>query len=240
MRYSELYKKLFIDSESRGIWVLFDPDRMPLDQVEQRVNSISSMRGVEAVLVGTSLLMSHDFDGFVKRVKSSSSVPVILFPGGVNQVSGHADGILFLSLVSGRNAHLLIGEQVRMAPLVKHFGLDVIPTAYMLIDSGGVPSVEYMTHTIPIPRDKPDIAVAHAMASEMLGFHLIYLEAGSGAKMPVPPELIREVVNSVHIPVVVGGGLRDKESIQNAFDAGARYVVVGTAIEQNQKFLEEL
>ncbi len=240
MGYSQLYKRLFSDDAERGIWVLLDPDRVSRDELPDLVRRLSEMEMVKALLIGTSLLLSHDFDAFVKSVKENSILPVILFPGGVNQVSRHADGILFLSLVSGRNAELLIGEQVRMAPLVRHFQLDAIPTAYMLIESGGLPSVEFITNTMPIPRDKHDIAVAHAMAAELLGFQLIYLEAGSGAKLPVPPELISEVVNSVKIPVIVGGGLRDRDSIKAAFDAGARYVVVGTAIEQNKKFLEEL
>ncbi len=238
MWHSKLYKKLFQDDNERGIWVLLDPDRLPRDEIERTVTSISGMPKVKVILIGTSLLLSHDFDEFVRMVKLHSKVPVILFPGGVNQVSGHADGILFLSLVSGRNAELLIGEQVRMAPIVRHFGLDSIPTAYMLIESGGLPSVEFVTHTMPIPRDKPDIAVAHAMAAELLGFRLIYLEAGSGAKMPVPPEMIEQVVSAVDIPVIVGGGLRSGEAIKAAFDAGARYVVVGTAIEKDEKFLE--
>lgn len=240
MQYSRLYKELFLEHGERGIWVLLDPDRLDRKDVRGKVERISKMPGVKAILIGTSLLLSHDFDEFVMAVKSSSKVPVILFPGGVNQVSRHADGILFLSLVSGRNPELLIGEQVRMAPLVRHFNLDSIPTAYMLIESGGLPSVEFVTHTIPIPRDKPDIAVAHAMAAELLGFQLIYMEAGSGARYPVPPEMIRQVVSSVEIPVVVGGGLRDGSSIKAAFDAGARYVVVGTAIEKNERFLEEI
>ncbi len=240
MGYSQLYRRLFSDNAERGIWVLLDPDRVARDELPDLVRRFSDMETVKALLIGTSLLLSHDFDAFVEAVKENSRLPVILFPGGVNQVSGHADGILFLSLVSGRNAELLIGEQVRMAPLVRHFRLDAIPTAYMLIESGGLPSVEFITNTMPIPRDKHDIAVAHAMAAELLGFQLIYLEAGSGAKLPVPPELITEVVNSVEIPVIVGGGLRDRDSIKAAFDAGARYVVVGTAIEQNKKFLEEL
>jgi len=228
---------LFEDAES-GILVLLDPDKLPRKQVAHVVERVSGYKRVRAILVGTSLLMSTDFVEFTKMVKDAADVPVVLFPGGVHQVSPYADAILFLSVISGRNPELLIGEQVRMAPFVRKYGLEVIPTAYMLVESGNIPSVEFITHTMPIPRDKTDIAVAHAMAAEMLGFKLIYLEAGSGAKYPVPPEMIRAVHNAVDIPVIVGGGLRDPNAIELAFEAGAKHVVIGTAIEEDQNFLE--
>jgi phosphoglycerol geranylgeranyltransferase len=154
-------------------------------------------------------------------------------------VSGHADAILFLSMISGRNPNLLIGEQVKAAPAIKQIGLEVIPTAYMLIESGVFTSVSYISNTLPIPSHKPDIACAHAFAGQYLGMKLIYLEAGSGAKYPVPTEMINQVSRYVDIPVIVGGGIKDSEQAHNAAKAGASFVVIGNALEDTPLMVKE-
>ena len=235
----KLYKKLFLEG-NRGAFILLDPDRIDTERIGDVLKRAEKNKAVKGIFVGTSLLMNPFFDNFIQKVKENTTLPVIIFPGSHYQVSKHADAILFLSVVSGRNPDVLIGEQVRMAPLIQHFGIEPIPTAYILIESGNVTSVEFISGTRPIPRDKTDIALAHALASWMLGFKLIYLEAGSGARLPVPEEIIREIKEKVPLPLVVGGGLNTKEKIDRAFKAGADFVVIGNAIEANINFLEEV
>jgi len=160
-------------------------------------------------------------------------LPVVIFPGALNQISGYADAILYLSLISGRNAEYLIGNQVVAAPIIKHLNLEAISTAYLLIESGQKTSVEFMSGTSPIPRDKTDIAVAHAIAAELLGFKLLYLEAGSGAKKTVPELMVETVCRSVKIPVMVGGGIKSPDVANQKVKAGADIVVVGNHFEKN-------
>ena len=213
-----------------GFLVLLDPDRLSQDAViEQAVKCRDA--GVDALLVGTSLMMSNGFEDSIKKLSDAVDIPVIVFPGGISHVTGEADAILFLSLVSGRNPEYIIGEQVRSAPIIRNLGLEAIATAYMLIESGSVTSVEFMSNTKPIPSNKPDIAAAHAMAAEIMGMKLVYLEAGSGANQPVPDEIIREVVSEVSIPVIVGGGIRDAETVTAKAAAGASFIVVGNHLE---------
>jgi putative glycerol-1-phosphate prenyltransferase len=241
MRSSTIYEKLFSkEDRDKGIFVLLDPDRTPREKMDVFLEKLTSDKRVKAILVGTSLMFSVDFDEFVKKIKDNSEVPVIIFPGSSLQVSRYADALLFLSLISGRNPELLIGEHVRVAPLIKQLGVETIPTGYMLIDAGKISSVEFISNTKPIPRNKPDIAVAHAMAAELLGLKVLYLEAGSGAPLPIPEEIIKAVKDSVELPLIVGGGLRNRKDMQIAFDSGADYVVVGTALEERIDFLEEI
>ena len=158
---------------------------------------------------------------------------MIFFPGGISQLNSHYDAILFMSIISGRNPHYLIGEQVIAAPIVKDLGIEAIPTGYLLLDGGSDSAVQFMSGTAPIPMDKPDISIAHALAAQYLGKNLIYLEAGSGAKQAVPNELIKEVVEHVDIPLIVGGGIRKPEVAREKVEAGASFVVTGTIIEEN-------
>ena len=195
--------------------------------------------GVHMIFVGGSLVMSS-ISHAIDVIKSVYTGPVILFPGNANQVSANADAILFLSLISGRNAEFLIGNQVLSAPVIKNSGLEAIATGYMLIDCGKTTSVEYMSNTQPIPYDKPDIAVATAIAGEMLGLKALYLEGGSGAQSFVNPEIISAVKKSCSIPLIVGGGIRSCESLRNVFDSGADIAVVGTIIEKNPELLSEM
>jgi len=229
-----IYEKLMdiADKKGAGHLVLIDPDkRSPDDSIGLAGECQSS--GVDGLLVGGSLLFSNRFDDFVKELKAAVDLPVILFPGSGQQVSAHADAILFMSLLSGRNPHVLIGEQVQAAPVVKACGIEAIGTAYLLIESGRVTSAEFMSNTRPIPAHKPEIAVAHALAAQYLGFKMIYLEAGSGAESPVPEKMIQMVCRMVDIPVIVGGGIRSPERAADAVRAGASFVVTGNHFEQD-------
>ena len=175
----------------------------------------------------------------VKKIKQIANVPVILFPGGVNQINYNYDAMLFLSLLSGRNPHYLIGEQVISAPIVKDIGLEAIPTGYILLDGGNVTSVEFMSGTRPIPMDKKDIVASHALAGQYLGMKSIYLEAGSGAKNHIPSDIVNSVSNLVSIPVIAGGGISSPEIAAKLVKAGASIIVTGTAIEKDQSCMSE-
>ncbi len=228
MRSSTSLERLF--SARRGFFVLLDPDK-PVDY-EGLFAQVNSKEEVRGVLVGTSFLSNHDFRGFVRKVKSLSKKPVLIFPGGWTQLAPEADGILLLSLISGRNPEFLIGEHVRAAPHIKAMGLPAWPTAYILIESGRTTAVEFVSNTRPIPRGKVDILIAHVMAAELLGFRAVYLEAGSGALEPVPPEMVAAARKATELPLIVGGGIRSREQAEAAFKAGANFVVVGTAVEE--------
>ena len=218
-----------------GHLVLIDPDKLPLEKIPAFMVKAHDA-GVDAVLIGGSILISGEFEEFVKRVKSNSNgIPVLLFPGGVNQISASADAMLFLSLISGREAQHLIGSQVLAAPIVHRIGIETISTAYMLIESGRPTSAQYMSGTTPIPRNKPDIAVAHALAAKYLGFKCIYLEAGSGAENSVPVELIQAVSKTVDLPLIVGGGIISPGTALQKVEAGASFVVTGTIHENSSE-----
>lgn len=215
-----------------GYLVLIDPDKWPPARLPE-VAAAAGEQGADAVLVGGSLLLTANFDDLVHAIRNAATVPTILFPGSRIQISRHADAILFLSLVSGRNPSYLIGEQVLAAPVIKHLGVEPISTAYMLVESGRTTSAEFISNTRPIPRDKNDIAQATALAAEYLGFRLIYLEAGSGAEKPVPPEMLAAVAEFIHIPVMVGGGIRTPEAAAERVAAGASFIVTGNALEKD-------
>lgn len=187
----------------------------------------------QIILVGGSLV-SSDTDAVVRDIKSevSTNTHVILFPGDYSQLSPSADALLLLSLVSGRNPEYLIGQQVKAAPLIRRMGMETISTAYMLIDGGTRTSVEYVSSTSPLPANKPELAMATAMAAEQLGMDAIYLEAGSGAVTPVSNEIISGVKSVTDIPLIVGGGLRSTDEVKRVFSAGADIAVVGTLIEK--------
>ncbi|MBR5433562.1 MAG: geranylgeranylglyceryl/heptaprenylglyceryl phosphate synthase [Bacteroidales bacterium] len=228
---------LFLQKQKR-LALLIDPDKHS-DSSLRSVSMNAEREGVHMIFVGGSLVMSS-ISHAIDVIKSVYTGPVILFPGNANQVSANADAILFLSLISGRNAEFLIGNQVLSAPVIKNSGLEAIATGYMLIDCGKTTSVEYMSNTQPIPYDKPDIAVATAIAGEMLGLKALYLEGGSGAQSFVNPEIISAVKKSCSIPLIVGGGIRSCESLRNVFDSGADIAVVGTIIEKNPELLSEM
>lgn len=184
------------------------------------------------IFVGGSLVM-ESIDSVVHCLKTETDVPVVLFPGNATQLSPDADALLFLSLISGRNPEYLIGQQVVAAPQVRRSGIEVIPVGYMLIDGGTTTSVEYMSNTSPIPHGKNDIAVATAMAGEMLGLKMLYLEGGSGAAQPVSESMIAAVRQNISLPLIVGGGVRDAQTARNIYGAGADLLVVGNVLEKD-------
>jgi phosphoglycerol geranylgeranyltransferase len=235
-----VYQKLLNVREEKGagFLVLLDPDRMRVPEIVELAKK-SEQGGADGFLVGSSLLLSTRFDEAVKEIKANVDVPVTIFPGNANQVSKYADAILFLSLLSGRNPHLLIGEQVKAAPAIKEFGLEPIPTGYLLIESGGPTSVQFMSNTQPIPKNKPDVAKAHALAAEYLGMKLVFLEAGSGAENPVPDAIIREVRDFISIPIIVGGGVKDPDTAHSKVKSGASFVVIGNFLEEDDSLIKE-
>jgi phosphoglycerol geranylgeranyltransferase len=235
-----VYQKLLNvrDEKGAGFLVLLDPDRMSLQDIVDLARK-SEQAGADGFLVGSSLLLSTRFDEAVKEIKAHVKVPVTIFPGNANQVSRHADAILFLSLISGRNPHLLIGEQVKAAPAIREFGLEPIPTGYMLIESGASTSVQFMSDTQPIPRSKPDIVKAHALAAEYLGMKMVFLEAGSGAENPVPDNIVRQVKDFISIPIIVGGGIKDPDVAYSKAKNGASFVVIGNFLEEDDSLIKE-
>ncbi|MBN2615818.1 MAG: geranylgeranylglyceryl/heptaprenylglyceryl phosphate synthase [Bacteroidales bacterium] len=212
--------------------VLIDPDKLNDEQVENIAKN-AQKSGVNFLFVGGSLLTNDTLYRCIRILKENSEIPVILFPGNTYQISRNADAMLFLSLISGRNPDMLIGMHVISAPYIKLSGIETIPTGYMLIDSGNPTSVTYMSHSFPIPHDKKDIAACTAMAGEMLGLRLIFMDAGSGAQITISEEMIRFVKGSIEIPLVIGGGIRTPEIAQNLLDAGADTLVVGNHFETN-------
>ncbi|MEW6050635.1 MAG: geranylgeranylglyceryl/heptaprenylglyceryl phosphate synthase [Candidatus Zixiibacteriota bacterium] len=242
---ASVYERL-ISSKNRqggGFFLLLDPDRLKETEYCTLADACHDC-GVDAILVGSSLLMNSNFGDAVRNIRATAhpSVPVIIMPGSVMQIVPGADAVLFTSLLSGRNPSYLIEQQVHGAPLVKQHGLEPIPTGYLLIESGKCTSVEYMSSSNPIPRTKHDICCAHALAAQYMGMKLVYLEAGSGAEQPVPLPMVTEVSRYVDIPVIVGGGLTTPEECAARIDAGASFVVMGNHFEnlRNLDFLREL
>jgi len=219
--------------QDAGFFVLIDPDRASSEKLAGQARSCEDA-GVDAILVGTSLMMGNGFHDSVAAVSEAVSIPVVIFPGEKSHVTSNADAILFLSLLSGRNPELIIGEQVKSAPQIRAMGLEAIATAYLLIESGRMTSVEYMSNTKPIPSEKPEIALAHAVAAELFGMKFVYLEAGSGAQYPVPDDMVKAVSSGVDIPVIVGGGLKTPEAVRAKVNAGASFVVVGNHLERQE------
>jgi putative glycerol-1-phosphate prenyltransferase len=232
-----VYRHLVTRADRRGggFMLLIDPDRAPAGQYLALAEASESC-GVDAIMVGTSFMLDASFPEAVRQIKARTRVPVIIFPGSFAQINPHADAILFSSLLSGRNPTYLIDEQVKGAPLVHRYDLEAIPTGYLLVESGPLTSVQFISNTNPIPRNKPDIACAHALAAQYLGMKLVYLEAGSGAEMPVPEEMTAVCSEYLEIPLVVGGGLRSPEECRNRVEAGASLVVVGTGLEDDPQF----
>jgi len=233
----KIYQSIKEDKRKK-IAILIDPDKHSEPSIGRVINQAENNRA-DFFFVGGSLLIS-DIEKTITLIKKKTKIPVIIFPGSAIQVCEHADGILFLSLISGRNPDFLIGQHVLTAQRIKNSNLEVIPTGYILIENGKTTSVEYISNTSPIPFDKPEIAVATAIAGELLGLKVIYLEAGSGASQTVGLHLISEVKKNISIPVMVGGGIKTAEDALNIFDAGADLIVIGSAIEANPDSIAEL
>ncbi len=220
------------NTRGAGYLILLDPDKIDRESMPAFVRE-STEAGADGFLVGGSLMSTDGFDQILHTIKSNTSLPVVIFPGSLFQVSSAADAILFLILISGRNPEYLIGHQVIASPIIKKIGLEAISTGYMLVESGKTTSAEFISNTKPIPRDKADIAVAHALAAEFIGMKLLYLDTGSGADSSVPDEMIRRIAKSCSLPIVIGGGIRTPEEARKKVEAGASFVVTGTAIEEN-------
>lgn len=231
------FLEILIEAKTRNqklLAILVDPDKTrDLD----RMTVLATEKKVDVLLVGGSLISHGSMDETIQRIKKNYPGPVVIFPGDVSQTSSFADAILFLSLISGRNADLLIGKHVLSAPILKKSGIEVVSCGYMLVNSGTPTSVEYISNTVPIPHNKSDIASATAMAGEMLGLKCIYMESGSGAEQEVSMEMIEQVAKSINIPLIIGGGIKSKAGVELAWNAGATMVVVGTAVEENPDWL---
>ncbi|MEP6795489.1 MAG: geranylgeranylglyceryl/heptaprenylglyceryl phosphate synthase, partial [Saprospiraceae bacterium] len=212
--------------------VLIDPDQMRMGKLDQIID-LSIHCKVDYFFIGGSLLVNSQLDQCLEMIRKRCPIPLILFPGNSYQLSYHADAILFLSLVSGRNPDLLIGQHVIAAPYLKLSQLEVLPTGYMLVDGGVGTTVLYMSNTSPIPANKSDIAVCTALAAEMLGLRLIFMDAGSGATKPIPCDMITAVRGAISIPIIVGGGIRSAEKVKENLEAGADVIVIGNAFEHD-------
>lgn len=219
--------------------VLIDPDKFQLKNALQFIDKVNNSV-VTHIFVGGSEVGQNVTQQLVEIIKMLTDLPIVLFPGDVTQISKDADAILFLSLLSGRNADYLIDKQVQAVPLLEKTQLEVISTGYILIESGKTTAVQRVTNTLPLNRTDLEVITNTAKAGELLGKKLIYLEAGSGATYEVPVEVIASVKNKINIPLIVGGGIRSKTQIENAFIAGADLVVIGTAFEEDQQFFEQL
>lgn len=219
--------------------VLFDPDKMRLEKMNQTLELAAELN-IDYFFIGGSLIVNNMLDEVLASIRQRCSIPLVLFPGSSFQLSYKADALLFLSLISGRNPELLIGQHVIAAPFLKMSPLEIISTGYLLIDGGVQTSVQYMSNTYPIPAQKADIAVCTALAGEMLGLKLMYLDAGSGARNPISSAMIEAVSNAVSVPVIVGGGIRTPEKVAENYRAGADVVVVGTALESDPSLMREM
>lgn len=222
---------------NKSVALLLDPDKATGEGLKE-ILRIASECNTDYILAGGSLTF-NSIDSLIDNVKSLCNIPIVLFPGNLLQLSLKADAILLLSLISGRNPELLIGNHVIAAPYLRSVREKLFPVGYILVGSGKKTSVEYISQTEAIPADKTGLVVATAMAGEMLGLHMIYLEAGSGAENPIPIEIINAVRENVSIPVAVGGGLRSRQEISDAFIAGANLIILGNGCEKNPGLLAE-
>ena len=224
----------------KSIAVLIDPDKIGgTDRLEPLLR-LANENCVDYFFVGGSLVTTTNLSDVVKTIKNNISIPVVLFPGSAVQIDPSADAILFLSLISGRNPDLLIGQHVVAAPILKNNKLEILPTGYILVNSGKTTSVAYISNTTPIPEDKYSLAACTAMAGEMLGLKLIYLDAGSGAEREVNEKMINTVRNAVDAPLIVGGGINTPQKAFNALEAGADLIVIGNALEKSPELLTEI
>lgn len=235
--YSSLVERKHLGKKSFA--VLVDPDKVNENKMQQLI-SVAVAAKVDYFLVGGSLVISNYLDECVQLIKRSCNIPAILFPGSPSQVSKYADALLYLSLISGRNPELLIGQHVVSAPFVKQSGLEIMSTGYMVIDGGAPTTVSYISNATPLPANKNEIAMCTAMAGEMLGMKLIYMDAGSGAKVPVTETMIHQVAKSISVPLIIGGGIADPEKAYLNCKAGADLIVVGNAIEKNGNLIMEM
>ncbi len=219
--------------------VLIDPDKMAIEMASKIIKSVNASLATH-IFVGGSIVEDNKTEKLVSEIKKLTKLPVIVFPGDVSQIAEQADAILFLSLISGRQSEYLIGKHVKAVSKLKKIDLEVIPTGYILIENGKETSVQKVTQTLPMSRNDIQLVVDTALAGELLGMKLIYLEAGSGATHPIDTKMISEVKNAIQIPLIVGGGIRTKKQLNNAYVSGADLVVIGTAFEEDETFFDNL
>jgi len=241
MKSNDIYSSLCGRKKNgkKSFAVLIDPDKVNDAKLEQLIKLALAAK-VDYFLVGGSLVISNYLDECVQFIKRNCSIPVLLFPGSSAQVSKYADALLYLSLISGRNPELLIGQHVVSAPAIKMSGLEIMSTGYMVIDGGAPTTVSYISNATPLPADKNEIAMCTAMAGEMLGMKLIYMDAGSGAKKAITESMIEQVAKNIEVPLIIGGGITDPEKAYLNCKAGADIIVVGNAIEKDESLIMEM
>lgn len=237
----EIYKNILetISYNQKQLAVLIDPDKFQLENTESFINKVNKSV-VTHIFVGGSEVEMNQTEILVKELKKLTKLPIVLFPGDVTQITNEADAILFLSLISGRNPDYLIGKHVESVSKLNNTNLEVIPTGYVLIENGKETAVQRVTETEPLSRNSVQIIIDTAKAGEFLGMKLMYLEAGSGATHPVTPEIISKVKTNIQIPLIVGGGIKSKKQLEDAYHSGADLVVIGNAFEDNEDFFEGL
>ncbi len=225
--------------DSPELAILIDPDKPGGDALNE-IGQLIEESGIRLIFLGGSLLTRYEIEDKINALRKVTQAKIVLFPGAVPQVCSNADALLFMSLISGRNPELLIGQQVIAAPLVRQMGLEALSTGYMIVDGGRPTTASYMSGSLPIPNNKPEIAACTAMAGEMLGIKNIYMDAGSGADIPITPEMVAAVRKSVNTPIIVGGGIKTAKQANEIIAAGANIVVVGNATEKNPHLIKEL
>lgn len=236
--YNTIKNKIALNKKQLA--VLIDPDKLTLQELSKTID-LCNISNVDFIFYGGSILYTPSkFDLLLTEIKKLTQIPVLLFPGSSMQVSTYADGILLLSLISGRNPEYLIGQHVIAAPYLKESNIEILPTGYILIESGKSTTVSYISNTTPIPSHKADIAACTALAGEMLGLKLMYLDAGSGAQNCVPIEMITKVKNTISCPLLIGGGINSIEKAVNACNAGADIIVIGNAFEKSPGLINNI
>ena len=226
------------DRQEKGLAVLIDPDNINNSKKNELIDACNASH-ISFIFYGGSLVQEEQANEHIKELKDSVNVPVVIFPGHPLQIYPNADAILLLSLISGRNPEFLIGHHVVAAPYLQKSKLEIISTGYLLVDGGVPTSASYMSNTTPIPRDKPDIAACTALAGTMLGHNLIYMDAGSGAKLPISPDMIKQVRKYIDCPLIIGGGIKSKKQLFDACNAGGDIIVVGNVFEKNPEMIIE-
>ena len=236
-----IYQGMVIKKQKghKSFAVLIDPDKVNKNLLDE-ITNLAVQAHVDYLFVGGSLVISNHLDECIQHIKQNCHIPVILFPGSPSQISRHADALLYLSMISGRNPELLIGQHVISAPFVKQSGLEIISTGYMVIDGGAPTTVSYISNALPIPSDKNEIAMCTAMAGEMLGMKIIYMDAGSGAKRAITESMIEKVAKCIEAPLLIGGGITNAEKAYLNCKAGADIIVVGNAIEKDAGMIKEM
>jgi phosphoglycerol geranylgeranyltransferase len=232
---NNIYTEIVASKDKKLLAILIDPDKVSVKKITDLVSKINSSPATHLFVGGSSYDGNH-LDELIATLKQNTSLPILLFPGNPSQISNQADAILFLTLLSGRNPDYLIEHQINAVPFLKKTNLEIISTGYILIESGSETAVQRVTRTQPLDRNNINYVIQTAQAGELIGNKLIYLEAGSGAQLAVPLEMIRLVRQNTKVPLLVGGGIRSQKEIESAFEAGANMVIIGTAFENDANF----